>query len=73
MCVCVCACVCVCVCSLVAFGRAAEAAGLFARSLAVREAILGPEHPFTIATRCTLYIYRERERGREGGREGGRE
>ena len=55
--------------SLVAFGRAAEAAGLFARSLAVREAILGPEHPFTVATRCE----REREREREGGREGGRE
>jgi len=40
--------------SLVAFGRAEEAAGLFARSLAVREAILGPQHPFTEATRSEL-------------------
>lgn len=53
--------------SLVAFGRAAEAAGLFARSLAVREAILGPEHPFTVATRSELVaclrLMREEEMG----------
>ncbi len=41
--------------TLVAFRRAREAEALFARSLAIREAALGPDHPFTAATRAELH------------------
>ncbi len=44
--------------TLVAFRRAGEAEALFARSLAIREAALGPDHPFTVATRTELHACR---------------
>ena len=41
--------------SLVAFRDAGAAAAHFSRSLAIREAALGPDHPFTAATRAELH------------------